>query len=446
MNGRLRSTMRAQRVAEAATVTAVVEAWELMVADEQARGRRVAFDGPAAKAFMMHLAGELDVTRTAAASLLHLGLRLQHDLPRTHARFVAGDCGIRTVRMVASAAEGIDRERLDWFDAQASAHVTGLAPKRLNDRLDRLRIQADTAAAAARERLATAAREVSFWAEDDDQAVMQLRGPQTDIAAIHDALRQAAVAAHGVEGNTRTLSTLMYDAAAEVLVKSLLDLPIAPRDPGAPESRVGLPTEIRLDTRRPKLKGKPIQARLLVILPADTACGEGDEPGTLAGWGPITAPTARRITAVTAKWTRVTVDPVDNVLIGVDSHSRYIDSQLSAALLAMDQTCRGPGCGTPGHQCDIDHVRRREHDGVDIAREPPPGVPQRPSDEGRRLRAGRREPRRQPHLGDPLARHLHEQAGHPHRATADRTRSAAVLMWRASAWSAHSAHSPCRVT
>jgi hypothetical protein len=54
---------------------------------------------------------------------------------------------------------------------------------------------------------------------------------------------------------------------------------------------------------------------------------------------------------------------VDGGLIDLDAKARAIPIALKRFLWARDQTCRAPGCGRAAGRCDIDHVRRWEHQG-----------------------------------------------------------------------------------
>jgi hypothetical protein len=92
-----------------------------------------------------------------------------------------------------------------------------------------------------------------------------------------------------------------------------------------------------------------------VTVPAATALGLGDEPGDLAGHGPIPASMARRL-AGTGSWRKVTTDPATGAVVDV-GRDRYTPSAALADLVrTRDRTCRFPGCRQPARRCDLDHV------------------------------------------------------------------------------------------
>jgi hypothetical protein len=96
-------------------------------------------------------------------------------------------------------------------------------------------------------------------------------------------------------------------------------------------------------------------ASVHVTVPVATARGVGEEPGELAGYGPVPASMARRL-AATASWRKVAVDPVTGTVTAI-GRTPYTPSAALADLVRMrDATCRFPGCRQPARRCDLDHV------------------------------------------------------------------------------------------
>ncbi len=102
------------------------------------------------------------------------------------------------------------------------ARYRGQDPQRLGKDTARLIVSIDPAAAADRQRAAGSRRHTQSWAEADQQAVFQLRGPNTDIARVIAAVRAHAAAA-GQTGQTdqagddRTSDQRLFDAAVDLL-------------------------------------------------------------------------------------------------------------------------------------------------------------------------------------------------------------------------------------
>jgi len=94
-----------------------------------------------------------------------------------------------------------------------------------------------------------------------------------------------------------------------------------------------------------------------VVVAAGTLLGADDQPGWLAGYGPITAQHAREIAAdPTGTWRRILTDPHHGDLIDAGA-TRYRPSQrLIDFLAARDGVCAFPPCERPAHRCEVDHT------------------------------------------------------------------------------------------
>jgi len=87
-----------------------------------------------------------------------------------------------------------------------------------------------------------------------------------------------------------------------------------------------------------------------------TLLGLDDQPGELAGHGPIPASLARHIAAdESGTWRRLVTDEVGRV---VDyGRTRYRPpADLRDHVIARDGTCRFPGCYRPACRCELDHI------------------------------------------------------------------------------------------
>jgi hypothetical protein len=171
---------------------------------------------------------------------------------------------------------------------------------------------------------------------------------------MEDGLRQAAVAAHGREGETRAVGALMFDIGADLILHGLARPACDLTDPATGAERIG---DLRVPHRR------AVTATIFVMIPAATATWVGDEPATLAGFGALDARESRRLVAHTTHWTRVITDPVDDSVLRMDSHERRIPPGLRRLTQLSNETCTGVSCGVAAHRCDLDHLQRFEHHG-----------------------------------------------------------------------------------
>jgi hypothetical protein len=89
-----------------------------------------------------------------------------------------------------------------------------------------------------------------------------------------------------------------------------------------------------------------------------TLAGLNDDPGELAGYGPVIADVARQIadTQQQATW-RVSVYNTLGRLVHHGITRRRPTPAVAAHVVARDRTCRAPGCRMPARRCDLDHTR-----------------------------------------------------------------------------------------
>ena len=94
-----------------------------------------------------------------------------------------------------------------------------------------------------------------------------------------------------------------------------------------------------------------------VTVSLQTLLGVNDEPGELAGYGPIPASMARQIAADPAStWSRLVTDPLGQVIDC--GRQRYKPPpELDAFVRARDQVCAFPNCQRRAITCDLDHIQ-----------------------------------------------------------------------------------------
>ena len=103
-----------------------------------------------------------------------------------------------------------------------------------------------------------------------------------------------------------------------------------------------------------------------VTIDLPTALGLADNPGQLAGYGPIPAAVAREI-AADGRWKRFVTDPISGVLLDYGRETYIPPQDLQDFLIARDRTCRFPGCRQPAHLADLDHAIPWEEGGTTSA-------------------------------------------------------------------------------
>jgi hypothetical protein len=99
---------------------------------------------------------------------------------------------------------------------------------------------------------------------------------------------------------------------------------------------------------------RPLTVNVTIDLP--TLMGLAENPGELAGYGPIPASVAREI-AADARWKRFITDPITGNLLDYGREHYEPPQALKDFLIARDRTCRFPGCSRSASLSDLDHAK-----------------------------------------------------------------------------------------
>jgi len=105
---------------------------------------------------------------------------------------------------------------------------------------------------------------------------------------------------------------------------------------------------------------RPLTITVTVDLP--TLLGLAENPGQLAGYGPIPAAVAREL-ASDGRWKRFITEPQTGNLLDFGRESYEPPQQLKDFLIARDRTCRFPGCRRSALLSDLDHAESWESGG-----------------------------------------------------------------------------------
>ncbi|MBE7195610.1 MAG: HNH endonuclease, partial [Gordonia polyisoprenivorans] len=107
--------------------------------------------------------------------------------------------------------------------------------------------------------------------------------------------------------------------------------------------------------REPALR-RGLRPEVRVTVALSTLLHLDEQPGELAGYGPIPADTARRIAHdPTGTWRRMLVDSAGR-LRGLSSTRYRPPRALRDHIEAQYDTCSFVGCRQPGHRTEIDHI------------------------------------------------------------------------------------------
>ncbi|MGV8965495.1 MAG: DUF222 domain-containing protein [Cellulomonas sp.] len=107
--------------------------------------------------------------------------------------------------------------------------------------------------------------------------------------------------------------------------------------------------------------GGCVQVQVTVSLA--TLLGVDQAPGELAGYGPITAQTARRLAAA-GTWRRLITDPTSGTVLDVGTTRYHPPADLAQIIRARDTRCLHPICEVASRRCDLDHREPFAPDGT----------------------------------------------------------------------------------
>jgi hypothetical protein len=243
--------------------------------------------------------------------------------------------------------------------------------------VDREVIAADSTAAERRARYAKARRGVTVNAAEDGMATLKLFASAANTALVHGVLDSIATSIRTAGlADGRGASQLRADAMVD-LFRTLnhtghacIGIPSGADDTGdagdlPPVSGV-LPVTA---AAAPQAAGTVRHGVTLnVYIDAATLAAENDHPGELAGFGAITADTARALARSADSIRAIVTRPAgpDRACGSVLDAGRTVYRPPTAVadyVTVRDRTCQFPGCRAPASRCDLDHRQAFDDDG-----------------------------------------------------------------------------------
>jgi len=279
-------------------------------------------------------------------------------LPVTRIALAAGRIDLAKARAVVEAVAPLTDEQAGMVEARVAGRAPDQTAAQLRACLRRAVISADPAGAEGRRRIKV--RDRGVWREQgqDGMARLEWVAPAEQVEATWSWLSGMAQAAqdgdrHPAVAGHRDDQPLGGEAAAPARAVRTMDQ--ARSDVLADLGEHGLAAADlpRRHGRRPQLQ---------VLVAYSTLIGADDEPGELAGVGPVTAQVARRI-AAHGTWRRLLTAPRTGSLAEVTAGTYEPPQDMADFVIARDRTCRGLGCRVPAERCDLDHRVPHEHGG-----------------------------------------------------------------------------------
>jgi hypothetical protein len=311
---------------------------------------RVGEHAAAEVAFALH------TSRRAATDLLYAAVTLTRRLPQTLRAVEQGEVSARAATVAAEETCVLDESAVAAVDEVLAERLPGVTVPQARAKVRRAVLSADPGAAAKREAKARRCRSFDVTRQVvDGMGTFAGYLPIEQLVAIDERVDALARAAKAPD-DPRSAGARRMD----VVVDLLLGRPVV-----GPDGRV---------------LGEPVPGRTWkvdVVVSEATLRGADDEPGELTGYGPITAPTARRLAGVPAQgldrpqspraanpqgplqavWRRLVTDPLSGIVRDYGTTRYRPPAALADFVRARDRYCYAPGCRQVAARCELDHLK-----------------------------------------------------------------------------------------
>ena len=257
-------------------------------------------------------------------------------LPVARTLLREGRIDLTRARVLVDELAVVDDATAAVIDARVSPQAPELTPRRLRERARRAVLRADAKATKKRCTKAKEQRRVRLDPRPDGMAELTVVLPAVDGLRTYDVLTAAAkrvrhAAAHAGAPEQRSLDQIRADLFADVFrhAAAIGQLPS--------DTPVGAAVELQVHAH------------------ATTLLGLDDEPGLLAGYGPITAAAVRELEP-TSRLRRLLVEPHTGKVLDVGTTSYQPTAQIARHVRALHPRCTFPTCEQPARRSELDHV------------------------------------------------------------------------------------------
>jgi hypothetical protein len=263
------------------------------------------------------------VSTSKARTDLALANALATRLPETATALATGLLNYDQMSRIARATAVLSPEDAGAVDAMAFPLALEKTPRQLGQFLRGLIATVDPHGGADRARKRRATRRVTAEHDQDEMSWLHAYLSSEDVLAIDERLELIARSVKNAGGEERSIGQLRADAMRDLLLG--------------------------------KFSSKVV-THVYVACNATTLLGLDDLPGTLRGYGPISAEKVRELGfRLKALWSGVLVD--EKGYARRLATKKYKPSALLTEFVQLrDQTCTFPVCMKPAQLSDIDHL------------------------------------------------------------------------------------------
>ncbi|MFD3445742.1 DUF222 domain-containing protein [Microbacteriaceae bacterium 4G12] len=310
------------------------------------------------RVLVTELACALRISERAAEKLVAESEALVHDLPATRRALQDGRIGYRHAQVLIDHTNTLPPAGVAAVEEAVLPKAESLTVSKLDRATRDLRERLHPESITERHTKSVADRHVETCPAKDGMAWLNAFLPAPEVTGIANRLRDIAEGLKGEPGEERTRTQLMADAFTDLLLDGTTTTPAT-----LGREATGDALEDKSIRRIDAPIGTGIRPRVLVTVPVLTLLGRSEEPGTLEGYGPIDADTARRIAARAPSFTRILTHPETGAVLSLGLDRYAVPKDLRTWLRVRDETCRFPGCNRSAASADVDHMTDWQYGG-----------------------------------------------------------------------------------
>jgi hypothetical protein len=270
----------------------------------------------------------LRLSGVTAQRRLDVARSLTDDLPATLGLLRRGEISYRHAQTLAEAVEPLDGKQRQAVQERVLARAGEQTLAEFTRSMRRAVASVAAATVEAQRVEAMTDRRVAVTAREDGMAELWALLPVEGAAAVMAA----------VDALASVTSTTDPRSGDQRRADALVDLGVAALH----------------DPRLPRAQG--LRPAIQVTVALSTLLGADEQPGELAGHGPIPATLARRLAAdETGTWRRLVTDPLTGALLDYGRTTYRPPTDLAEFVIARDQTCTFPTCNRRAQRCELDH-------------------------------------------------------------------------------------------
>jgi hypothetical protein len=369
----------AMRSARRARSVEVARVWAL-TSDEfvlpNARMTETERFGWTMRCFLSEVATRQRLSEAMAAHLVEESRMLVSELPGTLEALEHALISYRHAQVIIEQARTLPLGARAGFEDAVLPEAPRLPVARFRKVAVRAREYLHPDSIAAPTKTAIEERYVQFDPAADGMAWVTAYLPADRAQALFNRVTVIAKSLQSHDGEKRTLPQIRADVASDLLLDGQVFNPHTPEQTPGRQTADGLcpaghdiddpvlPLS-RRERRMAKRKGPNwgIRPTVIVTVPVMTLLGHSEEPGSLDGYGPIDADSARRLAAQAPSFRRLLVHPETGVALSLGTEHYRVPAELRLWLHLRDGVCRFPGCTNPAIHSEIDHSRAAEFGG-----------------------------------------------------------------------------------